>query len=305
MRALRLVAAFLCALWSIGCARSTGNIALGNEGRVELVDTLPALAAALAAPSASTRVTLTGYARQHRALFAAAGVTPDLNGLEVPGLSQRLEVFEAEAPGELNALINDLAAKLGRTPRLKVAFAAVGAKRPVCAGTLEGTALLLVDGADTALTTPAGRRTWLARALFKALQLELQGPPASLSPLTARLFQEGAAMLAARLLVPNALEHQVLGIDAAALSRVRSRQPLLAKELLAGLDSAKESEVGRFFGATSTDPLVPLGAGAFLADQLFQRLAAEDGSSTAPLRLSPADFPARARKVLGELAGGR
>ncbi len=85
----------------------------------------------------------------------------------------------------------------------------------------------------------------------------------------------------------------------------RTRERLIASELLAAIDSASELEVARFFDPALKDPLVPRGAGPLIADRLYQRLAAELGSVTKPLGLSPQDFLVRVRKHVAAIAAAR
>jgi hypothetical protein len=102
--------------------------------------------------------------------------------------------------------------------------------------------------------------------------------------------------------MPRLLEEQLLGVDPGSLQRLRSREALLAKELLSALDSKNDAEAERFFDPKVKDPLLPSGSGLFLADQLYQKLAAELGSTTRPLELDPNEFSRRARKILLEVS---
>ena len=115
----------------------------------------------------------------------------------------------------------------------------------------------------------------------------------------------GAGLLAARQVVPSALEHQVLGVPEAQLSRLRSQRALIATEALAALESASEAELARFFDPELEDPLLPRGSGPFIADQIFQGLVLASGSAERPLWLPPAEFVPLARKRLTEIAHGR
>jgi hypothetical protein len=298
-----------------GCA-TPGPYADRGE-RVELLDTLPALSAALRSseprvPDGPTFAWL-AYEKEHAAMFEAAGAQPEDPGDQVlrklsvsPGaVVALLEGFDAAAPGELRALVGQLTAKLSGTPRMAFAFCALRSSRQLFSGSLEGQALVVVNARAPELSSTEARQVLLARALFEALHRERQPDSASLGPVARRLYREGAALLAVRQLVPGAREDQVLGLDPATLARLRTREALAAKELLASLDTSRPSETARFFDPKVKDPLLPPGAGLYLADRLFQRLAAEQGSMTRPLNLPPADFLTAARKQLAIMAGAR
>ena len=137
----------------------------------------------------------------------------------------------------------------------------------------------------------------------EALKIRPDSP--SLGPVARRLYREGATLLAVRQLVPRVFEEQLLGVDPGSLQHLRNRQALLAKELLAALDSRSDAEAERFFDPKVKDPLLPSGAGLFLADQLYQKLAGELGSTTRPLELDAGEFARRARKILLELSQAR
>jgi hypothetical protein len=105
--------------------------------------------------------------------------------------------------------------------------------------------------------------------------------------------------------VPRAFEFQLLGIEEKELAQLKKREALVAKELLASLDTNRSSESARFFDLTVKDPLIPAGAGVYLADRLFQRIAGELGSTTRPLSLSSSEFLRHARRHLIDIAEGR
>ena len=185
------------------------------------------------------------------------------------------------------------------------AFCALRSGRLSFRGDLEGRPLVVVNARAPELAVPEVRQALLAKALFEELHRERQPDSASLGPVARRLYREGAALLAVRQLVPRALEGQLLGLDTATLSRLRARETLAAKELLAALDTSRPSETARFFDPAVKDPLLPPGSGLYLADRLFQRLSAELGSTIRPLNLSPAEFLTAARKHLALIAGGK
>lgn len=298
-----------------GCA-TPGPYADKGE-RVVLLDTLPALSAALRSSQARVPEGPTGvwlaYEKEHGAVLEAAGALPDdpgdqlLRKLSVSpaAVVALLEGFDAAAPGELRALVKELTAKVSGAPRMTFAFCALRSSRLVSAGTLEGRPLVVVNARAPELAVAETRQVLLARALFEELHRQREPDSASLGPVARRLYREGAALLAVRQLVPGAREDQVLGLDASTLARLRSREALAAKELLASLDTSRPSETARFFDPKVKDPLLPPGAGLYLADRLFQRLAAELGSTTRPLNLTPAEFLLAARKQLAVMAAAR
>ncbi|MBI3184302.1 MAG: hypothetical protein HYZ28_19385 [Myxococcales bacterium] len=301
-----------------GCAhQAKGSSRLGEARQLELIDTLPAFAASLRESVKDfpdgPMLAWQAYEREHSALLDAAGAREEDPGdhqlrklcVGPEAVLSLLDGFEAKAPRELERLSADLSSKLGGVPRMAVAFAALRSERSFFRGLEDGKPLLVVNARKPELSRPEARQVLFARELFGQLHREREPDSASLSPLARRLFREGAALLAVRQLVPRAEEHLLLGVSEGSLPQLRARQALAAKELLAVLDSGRESESGRFFDPEVKDPLIPSGAGLYLADRLFQRLAGELGSALRPLKLSSAEFVPSARRHLLEMASGR
>ncbi len=307
-RALALVAVLL-----LGCPKRGPVTGLGDTRRVQLVNTLPAFVQRLdAAEPQGTEAVMRAWRAdeaEHEAWLQAARATPDDpgdNALRKQAVSPSTvlalaRAFDADAPGEANALVKDIGRLFGGEPELTVVFTALRAGPPMHPGQWQGRALLLFNALSPELSEPVARQTALAHALYTALHRQRQGD-GSLGPVARALYREGAAALATRQLVPRALEHQVLGVTPETLERLKAREALMAKELLASLDSGRESEAARFFSADVKDPLLPRGAGRFLADRVFQQLAERMGSAHKPLKLSAAEFSGMARAALLQLS---
>jgi len=281
---------------------------------VEVRDTLPAFLSRMqdkaGAPPREIEAAWLSYETEVNDLFTAAGHTPrEVTDAERPRLARSVEpavrlvaAFELHAPAELDGILQRMVAQLQQVPRAEVAFAVLRTETPLLEAEREGRPLLLFNARAPEFVDTSARKVAMARALAQALHRGLQADSPSLSPMAARVWREGAGLLAARQLVPDAPEPQLLGLTPDQLSRLRARDRLLAQELLASLDSARESELARFFDPKVSDPLLPKGAGPYLADRIYQRLAADLGSGKAPLQLAPADFLARARRILTAMA---
>jgi hypothetical protein len=215
------------------------------------------------------------------------------------------EDFERAAPRELDALVAQFAAKFGAAPRAIAIFAVTRAWTSVFRGERSGQPVLLFNARAPDLATPQARRGVFARELFRLLHASWVPDSPSLSPLSREVFRSGAASFAARQLAPQAPEPALLGVDERQLSKLHAREAVIAKELLAGLDSASSTEAARFFDLELADPLLPPGSGRFVSDRVYQRIAEAEGSLDAPLRMSAADFLRRARPALERLAEGR
>ncbi len=307
---LGLGAAFSCVHGPPGTRR------LGEQRQLTVVDTLPPLLAALQAPDAgdvaATERALLAYEAAHAPLLDGAGVerpTPDqrLTKLAVSreALVSLLRGYEQRAGEELTDVASRAEPLLGSLPRLTVAFAVLREDGPQARGTWEGQPLIVFNARSMAWTEPFARRTGFAQAVFLSLHRERLADSQSLGELATRVWRTGAGLLATRVLVPDAREHQVLAISEEALPRLRQREAVIARELLASLDSASPTELARFFDPEVKDPILPPGAGAFISDRIYQRLAAKLGSTVQPLFLDPNDFLARARPLLVEMAQAR
>lgn len=289
---------------------SAKTVGPGATEKLEIVDTLPPLAIALRATAAREPKDIVDAYRQyetrHRPLFATAGVpTEDLgDGLlmlivaEARELGPALDRFSAETEPLLRQLASDTEKLVGHHPEVRVILAALRVEAPLFMGRVDGRRTLVVNARSAKLKDPRERAAHLARALFSEAHRTLVPDTPSLSPLLTEVFRTGAACLATRALVPSADEATLLAVEEQQLERLRESQELITAELLASFDSARESEVSRFFDPDLKDPLLPRGAGVFIADRLFQRLALELGSATRPLTVSSATFVAFARSSL-------
>lgn len=322
MASLRRLACTLLGLLFLACqtprmVRSTPGSAGGPERRdqVELHDTLPSFLASLRrkrTPIPAGPMSAWGaYEKAEQPLLAAAGaLVPDPGDARLTKLASNpesvielVQAFEERAPDELSALVDQVAEKTGAAPGLAVGFAVSRGDRTWYAGQLEGRPLVLLNARHPELAKPPARKTILARALFRSAHRTQVPDSASLGPLASLAFREGACLLAARQLVPDAFEQQTLGLSDEQLDKLRGREQLIAQEMLAGFDSARESEAARFFDPDVKDPLLPQGSGPFIADRIYQRLTAELSSADKPLQLTPDEFARRARRILATMSG--
>jgi hypothetical protein len=283
-----------------------------TDERVQRIDTLPQFLSRIRAELETGRVqdAWLAYDADNAKLLAAASASSDDPGnmklirlvASTDAVLDLVQAFEAAAPGELDALLQRMAQLFGAPPHVAVGFAVSIEPRSYFTGAFGGAPLLLLNGRHPDLADSPGRRAVMARELFRVFHHEREADSPSMGPLAIRLYREGAACFAARQLVPDALEFQVLGVDEEKLVIVRSRERLVANELLAVIDSASELEVARFFDPSLKDPILPPGSGPLIADRLYQRLAAELGSVTKPLSLPPQEFLARVRKHVEAIA---
>ena len=253
------------------------------------------------------------YENTHEELLRRSGALPrDPEDVELRQLVrnadavvQLTQAFGKGTHTELADLVERMHAQLGQVPPVLVVFAVSRSPKPLFEGELDGKPLLLFNARAPELSEPPARRVAMARALSQVLHRQMVSDSPSLTPLAARVWREGASLLATRQLLPDAFEPQLLGLKEDQLSKLRTREPMLARELLASLDSSREAELARFFDPKVKDPLLPRGAGPYLADRLFQRLAAELGSGVKPLRLSAGEFLARARTHVSAMAAAK
>ncbi|HVE82807.1 MAG TPA: hypothetical protein VND93_08155, partial [Myxococcales bacterium] len=159
---------------------------------------------------------------------------------------------------------------------------------------------LLVNARSPSAADPRARRALLARALGA----ELLPSPGGLGLLARALYVETLEDAGALAVAPDAPLTAFTGETEEASARLRARLPLLARELLAALDSASPAQWDRFFGvgAASADPLVPRGAGALLARELGAAFIQDLGSASAAVRLAPGEFRRHASRALERLA---
>ncbi|MBX5481253.1 MAG: hypothetical protein IRZ16_05295 [Myxococcaceae bacterium] len=311
---LSVVVLSVVALTTGGCRRNAVR-AEGTTRQLELVDTLPDFIARQHAAKATSNDGALAAWRAWEAMNAdvlrPSGATQDDPGgplltklaLNPDAVLALVEPFEASAPGEAKALIAAFEQRIGQLPPAVVAFGVARPWQTVFKGTAaDGRPILLFNARHPDLAQPAVRRAVMARQLFQ-LYHEVRVPESrSQGPLARRIFREGAAMLAVRALVADAPEQEILGVDPRQLGRLKKQQALIARELLAALDSANEAEVARFFSPDVKDPLLPRGAGRFIADRIFQKLARDVGSLERPLKMTPNEFQQRARPILADLA---
>lgn len=303
------------ALASFGACRKRGGVLeQGGKAQVEVHDTLPSLIAALQTARSEIpegpRAAWVAYEKRHGELLGSTGALSEDPGDRLlfklaaspDAVLTLLEQFEERAPEEAATIVKTLEARLGVVPPAVLAFAVSREWRPVFYGRRGDVPVVLLNARHPSFTDAVERRTTMARELFSILHRTRVPESRSLGPLARRVFREGAASLAVRMLVPDATEEKILGLQPAQLARLRVRQTLVARELLAAFDSGREAEAARFFSMGVKDPLLPEGAGAFIADRLFQRLASTTASMERPLKLSPGEFVQRARVELQALA---
>lgn len=253
------------------------------------------------------------YEAHHRELFESAGAAagPE-DAADRAALCAELSVvldhsaaFDRDARGELPRMSERFERTFGSLPRLTVVLAVAVPDRAFFSGERDGRPVLLLNGRHPELSTSSRREALLARELFRAWHAQRTLPSGSLAVVATHVYREGAVAFAARQLAPGSSEADVLGLTETQLSAARKRERLIARELLASIDSASTTEAARFFDPSVKDPLVPPGGGAFVSDRLYQRLASEAGSAAKPLLLTPQDFLSRARKHLLAMASAR
>ncbi len=305
------------ALVAVSCTHlPPGTARLGEHDQLTVVDTLPPLITALSGAGGGDVVTaertLLAYEAANAQLLDGASVKrpasdPRLTKLAVSqdALLTLLRQFEANAGAELRVAAQKVQTQRAWLPRLTLAFAVLRDDAALAHGTLNGEPLVVLNARSPAWMESFSRQAGFAQVLFQALHRERLPDSASLGELATTVWRDGAGRLATRVLVPEAQEQQVLAVTPEQLTRLREREALISKELLSALDSASNSEVDRFFDPAVKDPVLPRGAGPFIADRIYQRLAAQLGSTSKPLELSPTEFLARARPILLELSAPR
>lgn len=283
----------------------------GARAQVEVRETVGPLLAALESGQPVQEAWL-AWESQHAPLLEAADAGPgDPGDAMLHKLAAGHEALVAllrsaalQGPDEVRGLTAALETKLGPLPPVVLAFGASRETEPVFHGRVpeDGRPLVLFNVRSPRLAEPGARQAAIARELFAVWQRTALPEGERMGPLARAVWREGASHFAARTTVSDLRETELFGLDEKRLSTLRARVPLLAKELLAGLDSGSEAEAARFFSLDVRDPLLPPGAGPFIAERLYQRLAADLGSVDRPLRLSPAEFLQRARPALQALA---
>lgn len=314
VRCIAVVAAVITlASFSTGCRTLPPGVRMeGAREQVEVRNTLPTLVQSLEAGQPLLETWL-AYESSHEKLLRAAGAEPRDPGDPVlhklaaspEAILALLKPVSARGPDETRAQLAVLETRLGPMPPLVIAFGASRTLQPVFGARLDDRPLIFLNARDPHLAQEAPRQAIIARELFSAWQRERTPGGDQLGPLARRVYREGAAHFAARTTVPDLRETDLFGMDERRLVALRARQALIARELLAGLESSSEAEAARFFSDDVRDPLLPPGAGPFIAERLYQRLAADLGSLDRPLQLSPDEFLQRARPALQALASAK
>lgn len=284
-----------------------------THGPVEIRDTLPQFLDAMSRDADggvdATMDDWRRYETQNSALLEGAlAVLPDPGDEKLRKLAVSREALvslvseiERNATADADAALDALQLKTGEAAPMVLAFAVSRRPDAVMTGALGQLPLVLLNARSASLASPGARRAAIAREAFRMEHRFRTPGNGTLSPVAAAIYREGAAVLAARLCVPNAFEPDVLGLPEELLTRLHGREALIAQELLTALDSSSAAERERFFDPALKDPLLPPGAGPFIADRLFQRLAGDLGHPTKALQLTPDEFLRRARKVLPKL----
>lgn len=207
-----------------------------------------------------------------------------------------LAEFDDHAERELRDAAARVDALCGPLPKTRLIFGVTRSNDPV----FRSRDAILINARSPLLQSADARSTRFTGELVRAALAHREPKPLA-SPLANSLFLEGAALFAARQIVPSVSETELLGVDGSTLELFRKRQALLAREALAAMDSSSPAGEARFFDPSLKDPLIPRGAGRFLADRIYQQLAMQLGSTKKPLMLSGAEFSRRARVALQSL----
>lgn len=215
----------------------------------------------------------------------AEGVKPESLGKAIRASLAQLESISAAGPSEAREVAAAVGTLHGRSVTARVWLAALRDDTPL----LDQPDRLLLNARSPATADPRARRALLARAMSGSLL-----PVAdSLGPLAGTVYRQSLSAAAALSVSPGGLEED---------PKLRARLPLLARELLASLDSAAPTQVDRFFGASAADPLLPRGSGAFLCVELGAALTRDLGSAEKVVRLTPGEFRRHASQALQRLA---
>lgn len=316
VRALAGLLVCACVVSLAASCRHGSKQGEGTNAQVVVDDTLPDLIGPLQAARSDvpegTRAAWLSYEAKHASLLSGVGAVEDEPGdkllaklaVSPDAVLSLVKPFEQSAGAEAKVLIEAFEKRIGQLPPIILAFGVARPWRAVLRGSVSGTPAVLLNARHPELAAASTRRAVMARELFTAYHRTRVPESRSQGPLARRVFREGAAALAVRVLVADAPEQEILELPTAQLGVLRSRQALIARELLAAMDSASETEAARFFSADLKDPLLPRGAGRFISDRIFQRLARQMGSLEQPLRMAPNDFVVRGRAHLEAMARG-
>ena len=291
-------AALLCA--ALAC-RTPGAFVPRMEG-LEVEDTLGALARSVRGAKDDRAAGEAWSAYLERPELAPdadlGAVKPESLGKAIRASLPQLEAVSAAAPGEAREVAAAVAKLHGRSVSARVWLVALRGDGPL----EEENGRLLLNARSAAAADPKARQALLARAMGASL---LPDTGSSLGPLAAAVYARSLGAAAALAVVPDAPLHALTGRPEEESARLRARLPLLARELLASLDSASPAQVDRFFGASGTDPLVPRGAGALLSVELGSALTGDLGSAEKAVRLTPGEFRRQASQALQRMTAAQ
>jgi hypothetical protein len=223
------------------------------------------------------------------------GVRPEPLGKAIRASFPQLESLSTALPADVREVASAVGALHGRSVGARIWLVALPADTPL----LDQPDRILLNARAPAAANPLARRALLARSMSATLLPSTSG---SLGPLAGTVYSRSLSAVAALTVVPGAPTSALTGRSEDDAARLRSRLPLLARELLASLDSAAPSQVDRFFGASSPDPLLPRGSGAFLCVELGAALTRDLGSAEKAVRLTPGEFRRHASQALQRLA---
>ncbi|HYV50246.1 MAG TPA: hypothetical protein VFA20_35570 [Myxococcaceae bacterium] len=294
---------------SIAACRTPGSFTPRTDG-VDVRNTLePLVQAVRAAPDDRTAgEAWSKYLAEGG--MPADGVKPEALGKAIRASLPQLESISASGPSEVREVASAVGALHGRSVKARVSLEALREDVPVLkkihlsdgqapvaldwrrggAAVDEEPGVLFLNARSPATADPQARRALLAREMSAWLLPDAD----SLSPLASVVYFRSVSAAAALSISPGT--H--LDDD----PKLRARLPLLARELLASLDSAAPSQVGRFFGAAPSDPLLPRGSGAFLCEELGAALTSDLGSAEKVVRLTPGEFRRHASQALQRLS---
>jgi len=304
VRALILSSAIL----SIAACRTPGSFTPRTDG-VAVHDTLePLVQAVRAAPDDRTAGEAWSKYLADRGM-PVDGVKPEALGKAIRASLPQLESISASAPSEVREVASAVGALHGRSVEVRVSLVALREDAPLLkkrhladdqdpvpldwrhggAPQDEEPGVLFLNARSPGTAAPQARRALLAREMSAWLLPDAD----SLSPLASIVYFRAVSAAAALSVAPGGLEDD---------PKLRARLPLLARELLASLDSAAPSQVDRFFGTAPTDPLLPRGAGHFLCVELGAALTQDLGGAEKVVRLTPGEFRRHASQALQRLA---
>lgn len=275
----------IAALLAITACRTPGAFTPRTDG-VDVRDALePLVQAVRAAPD--DRAAGEAWSRSLADLgMPAEGVKPESLGKAIRASLAQLESISTSGPSEAREVAAAVGTLHGRSVTARVWLAALRDDTPL----LDQPDRLLLNARSPATAGARARRALLARAMSASL---LPATAGSLGPLAGAVYRQSLSAAAALSVSPGGLEDD---------PKLRARLPLLARELLASLDSAAPAQVDRFFGASSADPLLPRGSGAFLCVELGAALTRDLGAAEKVVRLTPGEFRRHASQALQRLA---